>query len=64
MLWRLVIYIHKDTNERAHIVHHQKNENYVLRYLDQQKIETVTESEFSINWRHEGVENEQIVEML
>jgi hypothetical protein len=57
MLWRLGIYIHKHTQERARIVH-QKNGNYVLRYLDQRKIETMSEREFSVNWRHEEGEEE------
>ena len=52
MLWRLGIYIQKHTQERARIVH-QKNGNYVLRYLNQRKIETLSEREFSMNWRHE-----------
>lgn len=57
MLWRLGIYIHKHSQERAHIVY-QKNGNYVLRYLDQQKIETMSESEFLMNWLHEEGEEE------
>ena len=57
MLWRLGIYIHKHTQERAHIVY-QKNGNYVLRYLDQHKIETMSEREFSGNWLHEEEEEE------
>ena len=57
MKWRLGIYIHKHTKEKAHIVH-QNNGNYVLRYLDQRKIETMSESEFSMNWRHEEAEEE------
>ena len=60
MLWRLGIYIHKHTQERARIEFiHQKNGNYVLRYLDQRKIETISEREFSVNWRHEEGEEEQ-----
>ena len=35
-----------------------KNGNYVLRYLDQRKIETMSEREFSVNWRHEEGEEE------
>ena len=57
MLWRLGIYIHKHTRERAHIVY-QKNGNYVLRYLDQRKIETMSIREFSMNWLHEEGEEE------
>jgi len=57
MLWRLGIYIHKQTQERAHIVY-QKNGNYVLRYLGQRKIETMSEREFLTNWLHEEGEEE------
>ena len=57
MLWRLGIYIQKSTQERARIVH-QKNGNYVLRYLNQRKIETLSERGFSMNWRHEEGEEE------
>ena len=57
MLWGLGIYIHTHTQERARIVH-KKNGNYVLRYLDQRKIETMSEREFSVNWRHEEGEEE------
>ena len=57
MNWRLGIYIHKQTQDRAHIVH-QREGNYYLRYLDQQKIETISEIEFLMNWQHEEGEEE------
>ena len=57
MNWKLGIYIHEKTQDRAHIVH-QRNGNYYLRYLDQQKIETISEIEFLMNWKNEAGEEE------
>jgi hypothetical protein len=57
MNWRLGIYIHKESQDRAHIVH-QNNGNYYLRYLDKQKIDTISEVEFLMNWKHESGEEE------
>ena len=57
MLWPMGIYVHNQNMERAHIVH-QKNGSYVLRYLDQRKIETMSEREFSMNWQREAYEED------
>ena len=57
MNWRLGIYIHKDSKDRAIIVH-QRDRTYFLRYLDQQKIETISEIDFLMNWKHEDGEEE------
>lgn len=57
MNWRLGIYIHKDSKDRAHIVH-QNYQTYYLRYLDKRKIDTISLEEFLMNWRHESGEEE------
>lgn len=57
MNWKLGTYIHQTTKDRAIIVH-QRDGNYFLRYLDQQKIETISEIEFLMNWQHEAGEEE------